>query len=436
MSYRLALLVAAGATALGTASAQDKEGFYAAAGVGYSYGYGGNDFRSDVKGFDGETISTLDAQEFDSRLDVSDGLALYGAIGKYFPRGIRGEFEISHRGVDVTDMDGDSAGFRGFPTGGNGQNVTAGAGGNESGLASRGDNNDIGTLGVSAGMVNVYKDLAFDWLGPFEPYIGAGLGFARVRAELDNVDSQPAVTDAQVQAAAVAGGQRVGYRIFAQNDDFVTAVQALAGVSWALTDNLSVDLGYRFLRTGEYNFDAYINNEVAEVTGEYSVHETTLGLRWDFGVAGAAPVAAAVAAQPQTKTCFDGTVVPMNQPCPTDTEDSLTPAELRTVVYFEFDSAELSSAARSLLQRRANEAQSVDIIEVLVSGNTDTSGSAGYNERLSARRAQVVREALIQYGIPSDKIRIRALGETNLAKPTADGVREPLNRRTEIEFDF
>ena len=61
---------------------------------------------------------------------------------------------------------------------------------------------------------------------------------------------------------------------------------------------------------------------------------------------------------------------------------------------------------------------------------------AHYNQRLSQRRANVVRDALVANGIDSSVISIEALGESNPAKPTADGIREPLNRRTEVEFEF
>lgn len=413
MRIRLALLAAAGVAALGTASAQDKEGLYAAAGVGYVWEYAENDFQSSANS------GSPDAQEFDSRLETGDGVAFYAALGKYFDRGIRGEFELSFREQEVEDMPGDGAGFAGFPTGGNSQNLALG------------DNEPLGEIGVTAAMFNVYKDFNFDIAGRITPYIGGGIGFAKVRGDFDNIDDQPAITDAALASATPP----VGFRIGVSNDDYVTAFQGLVGLSFEVAENLSVDLGYRYLQTGEYDFEAYVNNEPVEVTGVYSVQETTIGLRWDFGAGpAAAPVARAAQPQPQTKTCFDGTVVPMNQPCPVADEDSISAEELALVVYFEFDSAELTPSAQNLIRNRSAEARDLDIVEVLVSGNTDTSGNSGYNERLSARRAQVVRDALVANGIDASKIRIRALGETNPAKPTADGVREPLNRRTEVDF--
>jgi outer membrane protein OmpA-like peptidoglycan-associated protein len=416
MSYRIALLVAAGTMALGTASAQDaKEGFYATGGASYAFEFDENDFESEANS------GAFDAQEFDTELQTSSGFGVYAGLGKYFSRGLRGEVELSWRIQDIDDLPGDGAGFAGFPTGGNGQNIGGGA--------SLGDNRELGEIAVGALMLNGYKDFNLDVAGRFQPYVGAGIGIARVRADFDNVDDQPAVQDDDVLTAPV------GFRIFAQNDDYVPALQGLAGFNVEMTDSLSLNLGYRYLRTATYDFEAFVNNERADVEGRYNVHEASIGLRWDFGASAAPVQTVAPQPQPQTKTCLDGTVVPMNQPCP-EVDEGLTPADLATVVYFEFDRSDLSPAANQLLQRRAEEASGLDIIEVLVSGNTDTSGSASYNEQLSARRARVVRDALVSYGVDASKIQIRALGESNLAKPTQDGVKEPLNRRTEVEFDF
>jgi outer membrane protein OmpA-like peptidoglycan-associated protein len=48
------------------------------------------------------------------------------------------------------------------------------------------------------------------------------------------------------------------------------------------------------------------------------------------------------------------------------------------------------------------------------------------------RRADVVATALQQRGIPASIITKDGKGESALAKATADGVREPLNRRSEV----
>lgn len=67
-----------------------------------------------------------------------------------------------------------------------------------------------------------------------------------------------------------------------------------------------------------------------------------------------------------------------------------------------------------------------------VTGYTDTSGSNRYNDGLSMRRAQNVAALMSQGGIAADAMTVTGLGETQLKIETADGVREPMNRRVEI----
>ena len=73
---------------------------------------------------------------------------------------------------------------------------------------------------------------------------------------------------------------------------------------------------------------------------------------------------------------------------------------------------------------------------VLIVGYTDTSGSAAYNLGLSNRRSRTVADALVAQGVNGGVIALDGKGETALAKPTADGVREPLNRRATIDINF
>ncbi|MEN8198207.1 MAG: OmpA family protein, partial [Pseudomonadota bacterium] len=72
---------------------------------------------------------------------------------------------------------------------------------------------------------------------------------------------------------------------------------------------------------------------------------------------------------------------------------------------------------------------------VNINGHTDTVGSATYNLGLSKRRANMVRDALMQAGIPATRIIATGFGFTRLAVPTGPGVRNQLNRRSEIIFE-
>jgi outer membrane protein OmpA-like peptidoglycan-associated protein len=54
--------------------------------------------------------------------------------------------------------------------------------------------------------------------------------------------------------------------------------------------------------------------------------------------------------------------------------------------------------------------------------------------RLSRRRAESVAAELVKQGIPSSEIAIFAKGKMDLLVPTADGVKEPQNRRVQIVY--
>jgi OOP family OmpA-OmpF porin len=72
---------------------------------------------------------------------------------------------------------------------------------------------------------------------------------------------------------------------------------------------------------------------------------------------------------------------------------------------------------------------------VLVTGHTDTVGSNKYNERLSMRRSNSVKAEMVREGIPTAAITATGKGETELLVQTADGVKEPQNRRASIDLN-
>lgn len=103
-------------------------------------------------------------------------------------------------------------------------------------------------------------------------------------------------------------------------------------------------------------------------------------------------------------------------------------------VYFAFDSAKLDSAAKQIVQNAASYAADHTDVRVALAGHTDTAGSKDYNIRLSLRRADAVRAEFIADGIPASRLSVTALGESQLAVPTAEGVREARNRRVVIDL--
>jgi len=103
-------------------------------------------------------------------------------------------------------------------------------------------------------------------------------------------------------------------------------------------------------------------------------------------------------------------------------------------VYFEFDRAELLPEAQQILHQVAALAKQESGVRVMLVGKADRAGSDGYNMRLSKRRADVVRNALTQDGVPPNRIDTKWVGEREPPVPTPDGVREPRNRVVEINL--
>ena len=104
----------------------------------------------------------------------------------------------------------------------------------------------------------------------------------------------------------------------------------------------------------------------------------------------------------------------------------------RFIVFFGFDSVEIPASAASILANAARAAAAKDGVIVDIVGHADTSGSDAYNQALSERRAAAVQQALSSRGVAVDRMTTSGRGENALLIETADGVREPSNRRAEI----
>ncbi len=106
--------------------------------------------------------------------------------------------------------------------------------------------------------------------------------------------------------------------------------------------------------------------------------------------------------------------------------------ELMQIIYFDFDQFNLSEVSKDKIKKFLNNYESV-INEYLVVGHTDTKGTNKYNLSLSIKRAEVVKEILINYGINQSSIKILGKGEESLAVNTPDDTKHPANRRVEIK---
>jgi outer membrane protein OmpA-like peptidoglycan-associated protein len=99
---------------------------------------------------------------------------------------------------------------------------------------------------------------------------------------------------------------------------------------------------------------------------------------------------------------------------------------------FEFNKADLQPADKELLSRIAGILITSHDYTISVNGHTDDVGSDAYNQKLSERRAQAVRDYLVQAGLPADILSVEGHGKSlPLVRATSEAARAK-NRRVEL----
>ena len=102
------------------------------------------------------------------------------------------------------------------------------------------------------------------------------------------------------------------------------------------------------------------------------------------------------------------------------------------LLYFQYDSNELTPESRALLPEILEEVRHRPAPEVVVIGHTDRVGTVEHNDKLSLERAKAVRDLLIAVGLDAAHIEVAGRGEREPLVATDDEVPEPRNRRVEI----
>ena len=115
-----------------------------------------------------------------------------------------------------------------------------------------------------------------------------------------------------------------------------------------------------------------------------------------------------------------------------DALSALPPAPTHFMLFYKFDSDELTDESRALVPRILQSVKERPYPDVLIIGHTDTTGTATSNYTLGLRRATAVRTMLVDAGLDASFVEATSHGEADLLVQTADNVREPRNRRVEI----
>lgn len=102
-------------------------------------------------------------------------------------------------------------------------------------------------------------------------------------------------------------------------------------------------------------------------------------------------------------------------------------------IYFNSGSAVLLDASEPMLRQVAEVVKAGPAGQLTVEGHTDNIGSAPYNQDLSERRANAVRNALVmRYGVPAARLSAKGYGLTRPVEDNATPEGRARNRRVEL----
>ena len=227
-------------------------------------------------------------------------------------------------------------------------------------------------------MANVLYD--FNAGGRIVPYIGAGAGVAFI--SIDGEDG-------------VASSTQFAY-------------QGIVGVGYNIDSMFRINLEGRYYGTTNPTFTNTGTLRGVPYTSITTPRNDNVSLMASIQVRFGAPAVAS----------------PTQQPVPA--------AAPSFIVFFDWDRSNLSEQALNTIRQAAGAYKTKGNARLTATGHTDKSGPEAYNMALSLRRANTVKDALVREGVPATAIAIIGRGESQPLVQTADGVREPQNRRVEI----
>ena len=311
------------------------------------------------------------------------GVVALGSLGWGFGNGLRAEIEGNYRTNNTNAVTGFGR------LGASGRLNNAGG--------------DQQTYGV---MFNALYDFHLPGSPWVVPYIGAGIGIGWTQLNGTRAAFN-SITPNIAPASMAIGSTELNF-----------AYQAIAGAAFpiAAVPGLALTTEFRFYGTLQNKFDATVNyvnattGRTESLSGSVKAdnynYSLLVGLRYAFNTVPPPPPPPQFAAPPPVARTY--------------------------LVFFDWDRADLTTRAKEIIGEAANASRTVQTTRIEVQGHADRSGSDAYNMRLSRRRADTVAAELVRRGVARTIITIEAFGESRPLVPTADGVREPQNRRVEI----
>ena len=349
-----------------------------------------------------ENFAALPGVKFDlinvGNITHDAGFGVLGSVGYGFSNSLRTELEVGFRQTRPVRMIPSATTPGGSTYSGSERNIS-----------------------IMANVLYDFNEFAARVNSPVVPYVGVGFGISMV--DMTNA----ARSIALLNFGPLGSGST--YETFASSAP-AFAFQGMVGFSYnvptvpglALTADfrmMALPSGYK--APGQLNIN-FVPGSLVRTASSRSDHtysnelngSAMIGLRYAFGAAAPAAPAAVVAPAPAPAP------IPAVQPARS------------YLVFFDWDKADLTARARQIIADAAQASTKIPTTRIEVAGHADTTGTAGYNQGLSMKRAEAVAAELVKAGVARSAISISAFGSTKPLVATGPQVREPQNRRVEI----
>jgi len=222
------------------------------------------------------------------------------------------------------------------------------------------------------------------------------------------------------------------------------------GVAFRMNDNLRLNIGTQW---SWVNTDMLDGRKTDMTSGNIKPGYTQadifgtklyshVGISYSFGRKKKPEPVIVVAAEPAPIPVAKPEPTPVPKPEPVPEVIFVEPAVVGntyTILFglnFGFDKYNLDGTSSSELDRLVKDLTDNTTVDVEITAHTDSRGPAAYNLTLSEKRGKSVKDYLISKGIDASRIKVNALGETQLTNKCADGVpctkaEHAANRRAE-----
>ena len=237
--------------------------------------------------------------------------------------------------------------------------------------------------------------------------------------------------------AGAAGAQTAGY---------VPGVAECSTTDCGYVLSFAATPGNNVVRSAVYNSTAGISGNLCYRTGYWTPSMAIAACDPDLVpkvAAAPAPTPTPAPAPAPAPRAATPTPTPTPAPAPAPSAAGVQKITLASKALFDFDKAVLKPEGKAAIDSEiiAKLAQVQRLELVLVTGHTDRIGSQAYNQKLSERRADAVRNYLVSKGVAKDKIETLGMGKTQPVPGvtcTMTAMKELIaclapNRRVEVE---